>query len=173
MLMRVWTLDKVLAPPEDVGQRVELFDGTIAVHPAPRLRHQRILHQLQVGLAAALPPGLELLPRVNVATSPSRLVVPDIVVLSRSTSTVSTSRQPTCCWCWRSSRPTPTPRPGAQAAALHRSGNRALRPGGPLTEPTTADILRLDGDQYTTIVEKAPHVLKLDEPFPVEVGLDQ
>lgn len=48
-----WTLDEVLAMPEDSGQRVELVDGAVFVSPAPSPRHQRLLHRMQLLLGEA------------------------------------------------------------------------------------------------------------------------
>jgi Uma2 family endonuclease len=77
---RPWTLEEVLALPEDNGSRVELVDGTIIVSPAPTFGHQRILQRVQVGLLASIPPEFELLPGINVVLNDRRLLIPDFVV---------------------------------------------------------------------------------------------
>ena len=51
----VWTLDEVLALPEDQGSRVELVDGTVVVSPAPTAHHQRVLHRLQIAWDRSIP----------------------------------------------------------------------------------------------------------------------
>lgn len=75
-----WTLDEVLALPEDNGARIELVDGSLVVSPAPTATHQRLLHRLQVALQPAVPDGYELLPGVNVVPNEQRLLIPDLVV---------------------------------------------------------------------------------------------
>jgi Uma2 family endonuclease len=78
---RPWTLDEVLALPEDNGQRIELIDGMLVVSPAPTPTHQRFLQWLQLALDAAVPAGMELLPGVNVVLNGRRrLLIPDLVV---------------------------------------------------------------------------------------------
>ncbi len=75
-----WTLDEVLALPEDNGHRVELLDGVLIVSPAPDFAHQRLLGQLIVQLSPSIPAGCELLPGINVVLNPGRLVIPDLAV---------------------------------------------------------------------------------------------
>ncbi|MEV6442417.1 Uma2 family endonuclease [Amycolatopsis sp. NPDC051716] len=79
-----WTLDQVLALPEDqtLLQRVELVDGVLLVSPWPGLEHQRLLRKLQFAFAPALPDGTELLPGVNVRVGTQRLLIPDLVILN-------------------------------------------------------------------------------------------
>ncbi|ORT54214.1 Uma2 family endonuclease [Streptomyces sp. CB03238] len=77
-----WTVDQVLALPEDRTNRYELLGESLVMSPAPGLRHQRASFRLHVALdAAARASGapVEILEAVNVIL-PSGLVVPDIVV---------------------------------------------------------------------------------------------
>lgn len=77
---REWTLEEVLALPEDQGQRVELVDGAVVVSPAPGFAHQRVLQRLQVALVDAAPPEYEPLPGINVVLNSRRLLIPDLAV---------------------------------------------------------------------------------------------
>jgi len=75
-----WTLDEVLALPEDQGYRLELVDGLIVISPSPTSGHQRALQRLQVAFGRASPAEFEPLPGINVVLNKQRLVIPDLVV---------------------------------------------------------------------------------------------
>lgn len=77
-----WTEQNYLALGEST-QRVELFDGSLIVTPAPTPRHQYISSELTVMFRrAARKSGLLSHDGVNVRLQPGRIVIPDVVITS-------------------------------------------------------------------------------------------
>ncbi|WP_410643021.1 Uma2 family endonuclease [Amycolatopsis sp. lyj-346] len=79
-----WTVDEVLALPEDQTslQRIELVDGALLVSPWPRLEHQRLVRVLTVQLDTGAEPRFEVFPGANLVLGNrgNRLVIPDLVI---------------------------------------------------------------------------------------------
>ncbi|MFD3700702.1 Uma2 family endonuclease [Streptomyces sp. NPDC058646] len=78
-----WTLDDVLALPEDRTQRVELVGGQLMMSPAPGLPHQRAshrLHNLLERAAAAAGSDAEVFEGINVIV-PDGLLIPDLAII--------------------------------------------------------------------------------------------
>lgn len=79
---RVWTVEDVLALPDD-GNRYELIDGGLLVSPAPRLPHQAAVFAMQQALHAYLsmqPLGYDFHAPADLRFGPATLVQPDVFV---------------------------------------------------------------------------------------------
>ncbi|MFB7293953.1 Uma2 family endonuclease [Actinacidiphila glaucinigra] len=78
-----WTVDEVLALPEDPRNRIELVGGTLMMSPAPGLAHQWASHRLHVLLEqAAEAAGAPVLvfDAINVLV-PDGLMIPDLAIV--------------------------------------------------------------------------------------------
>src|SRR3982750_2686523 len=65
----------------ETHERIELFDGSLYVSPAPTPFHQRISRRLANALDTD-PDNVEVFEAVNVRLRPGRIPVPDIVIAS-------------------------------------------------------------------------------------------
>jgi Uma2 family endonuclease len=87
---RLLTVDEFAALPEAPEGRYELQEGRLVMSPSPVPRHQRCQHRLQVQLDPQLPPGLGLLPAVDIdlglaaPTEPGFVRIPDLAVVSEA-----------------------------------------------------------------------------------------
>jgi Uma2 family endonuclease len=87
---RLLTVEEFAALPEASDGRDELQEGTVIRSPSPPPGHQRCQHRLQVQLDRQLPPGLVLLPAVDVdlglaaPTEPGSVRIPDLAVVSEA-----------------------------------------------------------------------------------------
>lgn len=77
-----WTEQDYLALPED-RRRIELLDGGLLMSPAAGSRHQRLSSQLWHALGSAAPSWLEVLEAINVRVAPGRILIPDLVVVTK------------------------------------------------------------------------------------------
>lgn len=88
-----WTLDEVMALPED-GLRYELIDGVLIVNPPPAPRHQSVsseLHLLLRDAARAAAAPVRVLEGVGVRLPDGNLLIPDLVVIPADAKSLSKS----------------------------------------------------------------------------------
>lgn len=167
-----WSEAEYLALPED-RRRIELLDGGLLVSPSPGSPHQWMSSQFWLATARAAPDGFQVLEAVNVRVAPGKILIPDLVVVSRpgadvmvwdpadvvmtieivSRGSVATDR---------------AVKPQLYAAAGIRYYLRIeLCSPGP-----SARQYRLTGDRYREIVHAEPQErLRLTEPFALDVDL--
>ena len=165
-----WTVDEVLALPEDQTslQRIELVDGALLMSPAPTSAHQRLLQKLQFAFVPALPPGTELLPGVNIRVGGRRLLTPDLVVLTcTAIDTVAYAASDVLL-----AAEIVSPSTKVQDRVLKRAVYaEALIPFYLLVEPAAATLFELQGDDYVPIAKSDNGELRCTRPFEATLRL--
>lgn len=78
-----WTLDDVLALPEDNSQRIELVDGMLYVSPLGNALHQHLVFEASYSLRSACPKEFQTTIELNVQFDGDRLFIPDFTVLKK------------------------------------------------------------------------------------------
>ncbi|NEC98912.1 Uma2 family endonuclease [Streptomyces albidoflavus] len=78
-----WTVEEVLALPEDTTERTELVGGQLMMSPPPTLAHQRASHRLHALLERAAEESdadVEVFQAINVIV-PDGLLIPDLAIV--------------------------------------------------------------------------------------------
>jgi Uma2 family endonuclease len=164
-----WTEEEYFALGE-TPDRVELFDGSLLVSPAPTVGHQELSQLLAETLRpAAQSEGLAVYQAVNVRLRPGRVPIPDLIVsepVSRRTLIVEA----------------PLVRLICEITSTNPAADRVLKmhyyaaAGIPWyllvdPDPVALRLYRLDGDHYVEVGDaKTGDMLTLTEP--VTVTLD-
>jgi Uma2 family endonuclease len=78
-----WSEEDYLAL-DVTGERVELFDGSLYVSPAPTPQHQHVSQELLAAMRpGARAAGCRLYAAINVRLRPGRILIPDLVVTNK------------------------------------------------------------------------------------------
>lgn len=167
-----WTERDYLALPED-RRRIELLNGGLLVSPAAGGRYQRLSSQLWHILGRAAPSWLEVLEAINVRVAPGRILIPDLVVVTNPGLDLTV---------W-------DPAEVAMAVEIVSAGSvaadRAIKPqlysaAGiehylriELAKPgPNSTAYQLQRGHYAEVASsKSGQVLRLAEPFPVDLDL--
>lgn len=167
-----WTEQDYFALPAD-RQRIELLDGSLLVSPSAGFRHQRLSFQLCYALSAAAPAGFEVLEAINVRVAPSRILIPDLAVVTTpgvertvaepaEVTLVVEITSPGNAVVDRALKPTLYAQAGIPNYLLIELG----------AEPPTAAVFGLRRGSYVQTRQAGPgELLRLDEPFGIDVDL--
>ncbi|WP_436520188.1 Uma2 family endonuclease [Actinoplanes sp. HUAS TT8] len=164
-----WTEEDYLALGETID-RIELFDGSVLVSPAPGARHQHIARRL----ASLLDPGAEaaglwVFRAINTRLQAGRIVIPDLVATPEAGDTMADAGQVVLV---------------GEVASPESAGNdRILKmmlyaAAGiewyllvePEGDTVTSRLFRLTGDHYTE--HAGGERLVATEPFPFELDAE-
>ncbi|TQM83639.1 Uma2 family endonuclease [Saccharothrix saharensis] len=166
-----WTLDEVLALPEDLSQRIELVDGTLLVSPLGTGRHQKLVGDCYAALRAACPPDHEVMPGLNVGLSGGRMLIPDVTVNRAGFRGLLLPVQDLLL-----AVEVLSPSTRLQDLTLKRTlYGEAGVPFYLVVDPRggepAATLFELDGVEYRESARSTGGVLKLEQPFPVTIEL--
>lgn len=164
-----WTEEEYLALGE-TSDRVELFDGSLLVSPAPTFRHQRISQRLVRLLEpAAAAAGLEVFEAVNVRLRPGRIPIPDLVVTRPvDLDELVAEAEVVALICEIIS---PSNAATDKLLKMHHYAEAGI-PWYLLVDPQLVTVLlfRLEGSRYVLHAEGRPsEPLHLDEPIVVDI----
>jgi Uma2 family endonuclease len=168
-----WTEEEFLALGE-TPDRVELFDGSLLVSPAPTPIHQLISTNLTFALrAAAREAGLRVYPAVNLRLRRDRIPIPDLV-LTRPIDVwnlvVDASSVVLVCEII-----SPSNAATDRVLKMHHYAEAGIQ-WYLLTDPDTRvlDLYRLEGKQYKQYATGKPGTpLRMDAPVVVEMDPDE
>ncbi|HEY0805008.1 MAG TPA: Uma2 family endonuclease, partial [Pseudonocardiaceae bacterium] len=167
-----WTLEEVLALPEDQGSRIELVDGTVVVSPHPASKHQRILRWILLAWNDAIPPGCELFPGVNVVLNSGQLLIPDLVVVTEADVDTGYYKGTEVLMAVEIHSPSTRAYDRAFKRQLYAdAGVPFLVFVDPATDPVSAVCYELDGGEYRESTHSDNGVLTFTDPFAATVDL--
>ncbi|ROP40957.1 Uma2 family endonuclease [Saccharothrix texasensis] len=166
-----WTLQEVLAMPEDSSQRVELVDGALLVSPLGTGRHQLLVGDCYTALRMACPPDYEAMPGVNVGLSHGRMLIPDFTVNVAGFRGLLLPAQDLLL-----AGEVLSPSTRLQDLTLKKqlyaeAGVPFYLVVDPRGGEPVATLFELDGVDYVESVRSEGGYLKLERPFPVTIEL--
>jgi Uma2 family endonuclease len=164
-----WTEEEYLALG-DTPDRVELFDGSLFVSPAPTFRHQTMARRLANILEpAAERAGLAVFEAVNIRLKPGRIPIPDVVLIhERDPGQLVGEARDVAMVCEITSTSNASV---DRVLKMHHYAEAGISWYVLLDpEPVLLRLFRLEADKYAPAGEARPgEVLSLSEPIAVEI----
>ncbi|MCP2166345.1 Uma2 family endonuclease [Goodfellowiella coeruleoviolacea] len=167
-----WTIQDVLALPEDRTQRVELVDGALVVSPRGALLHQVLAFELGATLKAACPAGLRATAEIDVEMPAGNWLIPDFTVIRDVGFPAGLFPAEHVVLAGEVVSPSSRRRDRTLKRQLYAEARIPFYLVVDLgEEPVSAVLLELDGDGYREVVRSEAGKLLLDRPFPVTLEL--
>ncbi len=167
-----WTLDDVLALPEDNSQRVELIDGSLIVSPFGTGHHQSLIGDVYAALRAASPPGHKATVELNVGMPSGVLLTPDFTVTTRPDFKGRVCPAEDLVLVGEVVSPSTRFKDyGIKRQRYAEAGVPFYLVVDPRDDEVTATLFELTAGEYVAAGWSEAGVLKLDRPFPVTIEL--
>ncbi|WP_433263595.1 Uma2 family endonuclease [Actinosynnema sp. CS-041913] len=167
-----WTLDDVLALPEDNSQRVELIDGSLIVSPLGTSHHQALIGDAYAALRSACPPGHKATVELNVALPSGVLLIPDFTVTKRPDFKGLLFPVEDLVLVGEVASPSTRFKDyGVKRQRYAEAGVPYYLVVDPKHAEVTATLFELEAGEYVEAARSEAGVLKLDRPFPVTIEL--
>jgi Uma2 family endonuclease len=165
-----WTLDDVLALPEDQSQRVELIDGSLIVSPLGTSYHQALIGDVYAALRSACPPGHKATVELNVGLPRGVLLIPDFTVTKRPDFKGLVCPAEDLLLVGEVASPSTRFKDyGVKRQRYAEAGVPFYLVVDPLEAEVTAVLYELESGEYVEAARSEGGVLKVDRPFPVTI----
>lgn len=170
-----WTVDDWMTLPHD-GKRYEIIDGSLLVSPVPVVRHQVVAGGLVGMLRAAALEHLGVVEAVGLQLGPDRLLIPDVVVAGSEVleSEAATLVPADVALVVEVVSPSSVAMDNVMKPHLYAKAGIptmwrvALRHVG-----AEITVLRLKDSSYVEDAVVGSGVLRVDQPYPVEIDLER
>ncbi|MEV0680510.1 Uma2 family endonuclease [Actinosynnema sp. NPDC050436] len=166
-----WSVEDVLALPEDQHQRVEVVDGTLLVSPLGVYRHQRLLFRIAMALESACPAGLEATSGINVQVASDSLLIPDFTVNTPGPHGLAVHVEDLVLVGEVVSPSTRFKDYGIKRQRYAEAGVPFYLLVDPKDDIAVATLFELEDGEYVEVARSEAGELKLDRPFPVTIEL--
>jgi len=167
-----WTIEDVLALPEDNSQRIELLDGMLYVSPLGNASHQRLVFEASYSLRGACPKEFETTIELNVQFDGDRMFIPDFTVLKkRGAKGLTVPAADVLLIGEVLSRSTKVNDLVLKRQVYAEAGISYYLIIDPAGDVPQASLLELEEGKYVEIARSDDGVLTFDRPFPVTIEL--
>ncbi|MFJ5988608.1 Uma2 family endonuclease [Lentzea sp. NPDC092896] len=167
-----WTIEDVLALPEDNSQRIELLDGMLYVSPLGNASHQRLVFEASYSLRGACPKEFETTIELNVQFDGDRMFIPDFTVLKkRGAKGLTVPAADVLLIGEVLSRSTKVNDLVLKRQVYAEAGISYYLIIDPAGDVPQATLFELEEEKYVELVRSEAGVLTFERPFPVTIEL--
>ncbi|CCH34076.1 Uma2 family endonuclease [Actinosynnema sp. NPDC047251] len=167
-----WTVEDVLALPDDPSQRVELVDGSLLVSPLGTNYHQTLIGDAYFALRTACPPGFKATVELNIGLPGDTLLIPDFTVTTRPGFKGLVSPVEDLVLVGEVVSPSTRFKDyGIKRQRYAEGGVPFYLVVDPKGDQAVAMLFELEGGEYVEVARSEAGVLRFERPFPVTIEL--